>query len=61
MWPAGFEDPILHKSEFPDAIENGDYKRKTLVPTKAALNDATSSVFINPLFLKFQNSIMKVS
>jgi hypothetical protein len=60
MWPAGFEEPLPHKSSFLEAKENGDYKRKTLVPIRAAPNDANCSVFIDPLFLKFQRCIMKV-
>lgn len=61
MWPAGFEDPLPHKSSFLEAKDNGDYKRKTLVPVKAAPNDATCSVLVNPLFIKFQRAIMKVT
>merc|ERR1719411_740519 len=54
MWPKGFEDPVIHKKDFPELRESGDYQVKALAPIKSAPNSATCSLFKDPLVQKFQ-------
>ncbi len=63
MWPPEFEDPVPHRSNFQELRESGEYQRKRLVPVKAAENEASASVFYDPLVLKVHlltNSQIKV-
>merc|ERR1712038_2221892 len=54
MWPKGFEEPVIHKKDFPELRESGDYQVKALAPIKSAPNSATCSLFKDPLVQKFQ-------
>jgi len=59
MWTPGFEDPILHKNELKNAKVSGEYKRKTLVPIKAADPTATCSNFLDKEFIDFLRCFLK--
>ncbi len=61
MWPPEFEDAVRHPSDFMELKESGEYERKRLVPIKAALNDASCSVFHDPLVVRFRNTMMRKS
>ena len=58
MWPPGFEDPAKDVRELKEFKKSGEYERKMFVPIKAALNDATCSIFEDPIVLKFRQHIM---
>ena len=53
MWPTGFEDPVIHKRDFPVMRDSGEYEKKALAPIKSAPNSATCSLFKDPLVQKF--------
>ena len=53
MWPKGFEDPVIHKRDFPSLQESGEFETKALSPIKSAPNTATCSLFKDPLVQKF--------
>lgn len=59
MWSSSFEDPLAHKDEIKEAKESGVYKRKSLVPVKAAPADANCSVFLEKETLKFLNTMQQ--
>ena len=54
MWPKGFEDPVIHKSDFPALRDSGDYQTKAISPIKSAPNSATCSLFTDLTVKKFQ-------
>ena len=54
MWPKGFEDPVIHKSDFPALRDSGDYQTKAISPIKSAPNSATCSLFTDRTVKKFQ-------
>lgn len=45
IWPTGFKHPILHKRDFPDAKESGEFGENALNPVRAAPSEATCSIF----------------
>ena len=53
MWPSGFEDPVIHKKDFPELKDKGEYQTKALSPIKSTPNYATCSLFKDPLVQKF--------
>merc|ERR1712150_242673 len=57
MWPTGFEDPVIHKRDFPVMRDSGEYEKKALAPIKSAPNSATCSLFKDPLVQKFHRLI----
>ena len=54
MWPKGFEEPVIHKSDFPTLRDSGDYQTKAISPIKSAPNSATCSLFRDRTVQKFQ-------
>ena len=59
MWPASFEDPIPHKDQIAQAKESGEYKKRLLVPVKAADKEATCSKLLDEEFLAFLRTMQK--
>ena len=59
MWPPEFEDPVLRKEQIPELKESGEYERLKKVPIKAAPNDSTCSLFIDPMVQRFRNTLME--
>jgi len=57
MWPAKFEDPLKSRKEINDIRKTPEFERKINVPVKAALKDASCSMFIDPLLLRFNKMI----
>lgn len=53
MWPAKFEDPLKSRKEINDIRKTPEFERKINVPVKAALKDASCSMFIDPLLLRY--------
>ncbi|KAJ9578712.1 hypothetical protein L9F63_005074 [Diploptera punctata] len=54
-----FVDPVFKKEEQDILYETGEIEKKTHVPIKAALTDATCSVFHDELVRKFVNLVMR--
>ena len=54
MWPKGFEDPVIHKSDFPTLRDTGEYQTKAVSPIKSAPTSATCSLFKDRTVQKFQ-------
>ena len=46
MWPAKFEDPLKNREEIRKIQKTPEYERKVNVPVKAALQDASCSMFL---------------
>ena len=46
MWPAKFEDPLKTREEIKQIQKTPEYERKVNVPVKAALQDASCSMFL---------------
>ena len=59
MWPAGYDDPIAHKNEINDAKKSGEYKKKNLVPIKAADPTSNCSTLLDTEFFDFIRVMMK--
>jgi len=59
MWSSGFEDPIPHKNEIKNAKVTGEYKKKTLVPIKAANPTATCSNYLDSEIIEFMRVFLK--
>ena len=59
MWDKNFVDPILHKDEIMQAKVTGDYKKKTLLPVKAAPSDASCSMFLDREVLGLINVMLQ--
>jgi len=53
MWPKGFEEPVIHKRDFPSLRASGEFQTKALSPIKSAPNTATCSLFKDPLVQRF--------
>ncbi len=53
MWPPNFVDPVVNKADISEAKNSGEYRKKTMVPVKAAPSTATSSVFFEPDMITF--------
>ena len=59
MWDKNFEEPITHKDEIMQSKVSGDYKKKTLLPVKAAPSDASCSMFIDKEVLGLTKLLLK--
>jgi len=59
MWSSEFEDPILHKDDIKQAKVSGEFRKKSLVPVKAADPKATCSNFVDKEFIAFLRSFLK--
>ena len=53
MWPAKFEEPLKSREEIGQIQKTPEYERKVNVPVKAAAQDASCSMFQDPLLQKF--------
>lgn len=53
MWPTKFEDPLKNREEIRKIQKTPEYERKVNVPVKAALQDASCSMLLDPLLQKF--------
>jgi len=61
LWPDNFELPIDNRKEI-NAIRNTpEYERKVNVPVRAALKDATCSMFKDPIVTRFFNIVQEHS
>ena len=52
-------NPIVHKDEIMPAKVSGDYKKKTLLPVKAAPADASCSLFLDREVLGLINVMLQ--
>merc|ERR1712062_426891 len=59
MWSSEFEDPILHKDDIKQAKVSGEFRKKSLVPVKAADPKATCSNFVDKELIAFLRSFLK--
>merc|ERR1712179_266741 len=61
LWPDNFEEPLSGKNEIAEIRGTPEYERKVNVPIKAALKDASCSMFRHPLVTKFFNIVVEHS
>jgi len=59
MWPTEFEEPILHKNDIKNAKVSGEFRKKSLVPVKAADPRATCSNFLEKEYIDFLRLFLK--
>ena len=52
MWPTKFEDPVKNREEIKKIQKTPEYERKVNVPVKAALQDASCSMFLVGISVK---------
>lgn len=59
QYPNTFQPPVFKHEKQKELEETGELAKLTHLPVRAALNDATSSVFHNDRLRKFTNYVMK--
>ena len=59
MWDKTFQDALPHKDEIMQAKVSGEYKKKVLLPVKAAPSNATCSIFVDQEILAFMNVMLE--
>ncbi|XP_066262796.1 small ribosomal subunit protein uS7m [Euwallacea similis] len=59
MYPPYFVEPVYRKEQQQELVKSGEISQYTHVPTKAALNNQTSSLSHNPLIALFTNYLMR--
>lgn len=59
QYPKTFQQPVFKHETQKELEETGELAKLTHLPVRAALNDATSSVFHNEQLRKFTNYVMK--
>lgn len=59
QYPKTFQEPVFKHEKQKELDETGELSKLSHLPIRAALNDATSSVFHNERLRKFTNYVMK--
>jgi len=57
LWPEKFEEPLSSRKEIAEIKDTPEYERKVNVPIKAALKDASCSMFSDPIVTRFFNIV----
>jgi len=59
LWPEKFEEPLASRKEVAAIRGTPEYDRKVNVPIKAALKDASCSMYRDPLVTRFFNVVVE--
>ena len=59
MWDKSFQDSLKHKDDIMQAKVSGEYKKKVLLPVKAAPSSASCSMFFDQELNAFMNVMLE--
>jgi len=59
MWDKSFEEALTHKDDILQAKVSGEYKKKVLLPVKAAPSSASCSMFLDQEVIAFMNVMLE--